>query len=59
MPATTEKAKGSNIVTVNIRIPHGSVKIFDPTVGTSPIQVMGANDAVSLTLTDHPLILSL
>lgn len=54
-----EKASGSNTVSVNLGTAQASVKVYDPTVGTTPIQTLSDVTSVSLTLSDHPVILEL
>ena len=43
-------------VTVNLGGPHTNVKVFDPTVGTAPVQTLGKVSSVPLVLTDHAFI---
>ncbi|MGO8928846.1 MAG: hypothetical protein ACLQU3_18415 [Limisphaerales bacterium] len=38
---------------------HASVKVFDPTVGTEPVQTLSGIDSLDLTLSDHPLIIAI
>lgn len=53
----SEKATGTNSVTVNLGQTFATVKVYDPTVGTSPTQTLSNVSSVSLTLSDHPVIL--
>ena len=55
----SELAKGSSNVTVNLGASYASVKVYDPTVGTSPVQTLVNVDTVPLTLSDHPCIIEL
>ena len=43
-------------VTVNLGNQHGTVNVYDVTVGTSSLQTLINVSSVALTLTDHPLI---
>lgn len=47
---------GSDDVAVNLGRPYASVRIYDPTTGTSCVQTWAQVDSVSLTLSDHPVI---
>jgi hypothetical protein len=38
---------------------HPSVKVYDPTTGASPIQSLTDVRSVSLTLSDHPVIIEI
>ncbi len=55
----SEKANGTNNVTVNLGGTHPSAKVYDPTTGTSPIQTLADVSSVSLTLSDHPVIIEI
>jgi hypothetical protein len=35
------------------------VKVYDPTIGTEPVQALGAVDSMKLRLSDHPLIVAI
>jgi hypothetical protein len=52
-----ELVKDSVRVPVRLGALCTSVKVFDPTVGTSTTQILSSVDSVELTLTDHPVIL--
>ncbi len=54
-----ERASGSNTVTVNLGATYNSVKVYDPTTGTAPIQTLGQASSVTLTLSDHPNIIEM
>jgi hypothetical protein len=51
-----EQAKGSSDINVNFGAAHASVKVYDPTVGSKPIQTLAHASSVPLTLSDHALI---
>lgn len=54
-----ERVTGSDNVTVNLGLSFKSVRIYDPTVGTTPIQTSGNTASLMLTLSDHPLVIAL
>jgi hypothetical protein len=53
-----ERLKGSDDVTVRLGGIHPAVKVYDPTIGTEPVQVLAAVDSLKLSLSDHPLIIA-
>jgi len=50
---------GSDDVTVNLGAVFPSVKIYDPTTGTSPVETLSNVGSVKLTLSDHPMIIEI
>ena len=50
---------GSDNVTVNLGGAHSVVDVYDPTVGTSVQQQLNNVSSVTLSLSDHPLILAI
>jgi hypothetical protein len=50
---------GANNITVDLGRQYASVKIYDTTVGTAPIQVLTDVSRVPLTVSDHALILEI
>jgi hypothetical protein len=52
-----EQLKGTNDVTVNFGSARASVKVYDPTIGTSPTQTLANVRSVSLILSDHPVVI--
>jgi hypothetical protein len=52
-----ERVKGADTVTVHLGGTHASVKVYDPTVGTEPVQTQSNIHSLALTLTDKPLII--
>jgi hypothetical protein len=54
----TEIAVSPTMTTVNLGIP-GTVEIFDPTLGSAPIQTLTGVSSVTVGLTDHPLIVEI
>lgn len=54
-----ERVKGADDIRLFLGRKHVSARVYDPTTGTEPRQILGSVDAVALTLSDHPLILEL
>jgi hypothetical protein len=52
-----EQVSGSNDITANFATPRALVKVYDPTVGTTPIKTYANVSSVPLTMSDHALIL--
>ncbi len=50
---------GSDDVTVELGSTRTTVRIYDPTAGTVPAQTSTNVNAVSLTLSDHPVIVEI
>jgi hypothetical protein len=53
-----ERLSGTDLVTVHLGAAYPNVKIFDPTIGTEPVQTAASVDSLKLTLSNHPLILA-
>jgi hypothetical protein len=51
-----ERLKGADEVTVNLGRTCPVLKVYDPTIGTEPLQTSAAVDSLKLTLSDHPLV---
>ena len=54
-----EWLKGSDDVTVQLGGTYPAVKVYDPTIGTDPIQILRGVDSLKLTLSDHPLVIAI
>jgi hypothetical protein len=54
-----EQLKGSNEVSVNLNGAHTSVRIYDPTTGPLPTQTLTNASSVSLTISDHPVVVEI
>ena len=54
-----ERVKGEDAVTVNLGGVRESVKVYDPTVGTEPVQSHTGIDSLKLTLSEHPLVIAI
>jgi hypothetical protein len=50
---------GSDNITVNLGVKVTSVNLLDPTTGISPIQQLRDTTQVSLTVSDHPVVLEI
>lgn len=50
---------GSESVTVNTGATPATVKVFDPTVGSSPVQILTNVSSVALELSDHPVVIEI
>jgi hypothetical protein len=55
----SELVKGTNSITVNLGGAHPSVRVYDPTVGTSATQTLSNAASVPLTLNNHPVIIEI
>jgi hypothetical protein len=54
-----ERLKGADDVTVHLGDTYPTVKVYDPTIGTKPIQTRRKVRSLKLTLSDHPLIIAI
>lgn len=54
-----ERVHGGDAVTVELGAPRKSVKIYDITIGTTPIGSLSKTAAVHLNLTDHAMVLEI
>ncbi|MBE3123695.1 MAG: glycosyl hydrolase [Planctomycetes bacterium] len=54
-----ERVKGEDAVTVNLGGVRASVKVYDPTVGTEPVQSHSGINSLNLTVSDHPLVIAI
>jgi hypothetical protein len=54
-----EQVAGANHITVNLGGTYASVRVYDTTVGTAPIQSLTDVSSVPLTVSDHALILEI
>ena len=54
-----ERIKGSDKVVVHLDKMYPSVKVYDPTVGTTPIASHRDIDSLALTLSDHPVVIAI
>lgn len=54
-----ERVKGTDSVTVDLGGKRAAVRIYDPTVGTTPVQTLSGVRVLPLTLSNHPLVITL
>ncbi|MDD4821588.1 MAG: glycosyl hydrolase [Bacteroidales bacterium] len=54
-----ERVQGSDSVKLQLKKGCKRITVYDPTVGTEPILTLENKDNVTLTISDHPLILFL
>jgi hypothetical protein len=55
----SELVKGANPIAVHLAKAASAIKIFDPTIGSTPIQTFQKSKAIPLVLTDHPVVLEI
>jgi hypothetical protein len=55
----SEKVKGSDEVKISFAKTISSAEIFDPTLSASPVSRVENSNAVTLTLSDHPMIIEI
>ena len=53
-----ERLKGSDGVTVRLGATYPAVRVYDPTVGTEPVQTHRRVASLELTVSDHPWLLA-
>jgi hypothetical protein len=46
-------------VMITLGVMHPSVKIYDPTIGTEPVQTLTSLSSLQLTLSDHPIVIEI
>ncbi len=54
-----EQVKGTNTVSVHLGGVYASVNVYDPTLGTNPVHIHRKINTLSLTLSDHPVIIEI
>lgn len=54
-----EQVRGTSAVRVNFGRAYPSVKVYDPTLGTTPTQTLRAVKSLTLTLSDHPVVIEI
>ena len=47
---------GADTITVNLGVRCMAVRVYDPTVGTSPMHTLTGVDSLTLVLSDHPVV---
>jgi hypothetical protein len=54
-----ERVNGTDAVMVRLGSPSDSVKIYDPTIGTEPVETHGPVNELSLMLSNHPVAIAI
>ena len=54
-----ERLKGADEVTVHLGATYPAAKVYDPMIGTEPVQAPHGIDSLKLALSDHPLIIAI
>jgi hypothetical protein len=54
-----EQVSGTSQVTVDLGSTRARVEVYDPTLGTAPVQSLRNVKSLTLTLSDHPLIIAM
>jgi hypothetical protein len=54
-----ERVTGTDRVTVHLGGARPSVTVYDPTVGTEPVQTHNETNSLTVTLSDHPLVIAI
>jgi hypothetical protein len=54
-----ERLRGEDHVMITLGVMHPSVKIYDPTIGTEPVQTLTSLSSLQLTLSDHPIVIEI
>jgi hypothetical protein len=54
-----ERVKGADEVSVQLGRAYPAVKVYDPTSGTEPVRDCGRVEGLKLTLSDHPLVITI
>jgi hypothetical protein len=50
---------GSDTITITLGAPTTTMTLFDPTVGTAPVQMLSNVSSVTLTLSNHPVVVEI
>lgn len=54
-----ERLQGADEVTVRLGDKYPTVQVYDPTVGTAPVETVKGVNSLTLTLSNHPLIIAI
>jgi hypothetical protein len=54
-----ERLQGADEITVRFGKAHPMLRVYDPTVGTEPVRTLNAADSLTLTVSDHPLVVEI
>jgi hypothetical protein len=52
-----EQLQGTSRVTVQLGGTVAAVRVYDPTIGTTPVQTHSKTSSLTLTLSDHPMVI--
>ncbi|MES2455102.1 MAG: glycosyl hydrolase [Bacteroidota bacterium] len=55
----SEKVSGADEIKINFEKALSSAEIYDPTLSASPVSTLKNSNAVTLTLSDHPMIIEI
>ena len=55
----SEKAEGTNRITVNLGRSHAWVKLYDPTIGITPTEILTGIRSVSITMSHRSVVLEM
>ena len=55
----SEKVSGADGIKINFEKALSSAEIYDPTLSASPVSTLKNSNAVTLTLSDHPMIIEI
>ena len=55
----SERLSGVDNVQVTLEKSSSLIKVFDPTVGTSPLEMRGTIDSLTLPMSDHPVVVEI
>ncbi len=54
-----ERVTGADEVTVQLGDTYPTLKVYDPTIGTAPVQTVANVASITLSLSNHPLLIAL
>ncbi len=54
-----ERLTGQDRIRVRFGVTHGSVEVYDPTIGVEPIDTLSNVGSLDLSLSNHPLVISI
>ena len=54
-----ERLKGADEMTIRLGEAYPTLRVYDPTIGSEPIQTHHSADSLKLTLSDHPLVVAI
>jgi hypothetical protein len=54
-----ERLRGEDHVTVRFDATYESARVYDPTIGVEPVQMLAKVNSIELTLSNHPMIIAI